>query len=761
MSDIFNARIEAMRLSFYDNSLRNRLINLPANGSRQMLVLQGSARALRDALDAGRILEVGKDFETQIPLTLARDIIREILEEDALLQDRQGLSAIRLGLGVAAWNRSKSSRVLYAPLILRSVSLEVKHDRILMQGAPTRDEVNNYLFHNVGVSIEDLPVDLLNGQWAHTSGRFASFEDRAVLGLFPQTGQVMADRLDAKKYPHLLAHATLRRLALADDAQQLAATSPPVCRPPTDLPPNLHAANSDTYQNEVITLVRCGCPEVVVQGPPGTGKSQTIVNIIANGINDGRSVLFIAEKMSAINVVWDRLKRTDQYGAAFMLQGAGLDSASIASRLGVPNNSDIKAMLQSCSEQTRPRAILTSPQAFALYVPPDWRFDMVVVDEASQILVASAAAAIAASAQTIVCGDSQQMPPNNPASIAGNATTDGILSLSLLSTAERVGFTSRMLKRHYRSRHPSLIDVSNRLCYDTELQTVPSLLPAEKYGLHYHRVEGVYDRKTRTNLLEAKAIVETVRTQLEAKISRTLGVITMNEPQRELIMSLLDSDREIPAIPESTNLFIRAISDIQGEERDIILVSLTYGRTETGEFQQHLGPISAPYGEHRVNVLMTRARYRTSIFSGFEATTLPMTGQKGVEALRFHLNAAQTGHQTLAGKPCNGPLERALLNEKYTIRRFRRALLVGYYPRFRWDPVEYIGMIYLTGTVDALDEASEKKQLQSAHWKVTDFPYALMNEPDVRYRPEFKALLDNLKRIYSRFWERDISEADI
>ena len=84
MSDILHARIEAMRLSFYDNSPRNRLINLPADGSRRILVLQGSARAIRDALDAGQVLEIGKDVETQISLPLAREILCEILRTKML-----------------------------------------------------------------------------------------------------------------------------------------------------------------------------------------------------------------------------------------------------------------------------------------------------------------------------------------------------------------------------------------------------------------------------------------------------------------------------------------------------------------------------------------------------------------------------------------------------------------------------------------------------------------------------------------------------
>jgi hypothetical protein len=742
MSDILHARIEAMRLSFYDNSPRNRLINLPAAGSRRLLVLKGSARALRDALDAGQVLEIGKDVETQISLPLAREILREISDEDALLQDRQGLSAIRLGLGVAAWHHPKSEKLHYAPLILKPVHLEVGPDRILMRGAPLANEVNDYLLRNLEIRKEHLPQDPLDEQWTTSFNAFAGFEDRAVFGLFPQTGQAMADRLDTKKYPHLVTHPTLQRLAVANDAAALAVTQPQAWAPLALQSPNVEAASRDSFQNEIITLVRQGCPEIVVQGPPGTGKSQTIVNLVANAIVDGKTVLFMAEKMNAVEVVWERLRKTDYSATALLLQGTGLDKASIASRLGDTTSCDIPSMLMACSEHVRPRAILTSPQAFALYIPPDWRFDLLIIDEASQMLLSSAAAAISVSKQIIVCGDSKQMPPNPPTSITGTIDTNDMLSMSLLSAAERVGFQSKMLKRHYRSRHPSLIDTPNRLVYNTELRTVPSPLPADEFGLHYHYVESVYDRKSRTNVSEAEAIVEAVRAQVRENPGYTIGIIAMNEPQRALIKAFLESDSGNAAIPAAADLFVRSIQDIQGEERDMIFVSLTYGRTESGEYHRKLGPISAPHGENRVNVAMTRARYRTSVFSAYGATTLPMTGSKGVEALRFHLHAAQAGHQALAGADFEGTLAKHLYHNNYTLKRFGRALLVRKEPRYPGgSDWRYIGMIYLTGTADALEEASEKQQLRYAGWKVTDFPFDLVNVSDIWDRPECKALL--------------------
>jgi superfamily I DNA and/or RNA helicase len=172
-----------------------------------------------------------------------------------------------------------------------------------------------------------------------------------------------------------------------------------------------------------------------------------------------------------------------------MLQGKGLNRAEIAARLQVADQPGIINVLKACPEPNRPRAVLTSPEAYALHVPDTWQFDILVIDEASQMPLASATAAIAASKQIVVCGDSQQMPPETKA--------DGSQVTSLLTAAERAGFPVRMLEYHYRSRHPALINVANQLHYDTRLRIVPSLRPETHYGVKFHFVDGRYDPETR------------------------------------------------------------------------------------------------------------------------------------------------------------------------------------------------------------------------------------------------------------------------
>ena len=333
------------------------------------------------------------------------------------------------------------------------------------------------------------------------------------VGSFNQTRRLMASRLDPHRNPRLLNHATLTRLVLASRGDEAAVQ---LIRPQAlethrapSVEQNLHRIRANSFQDSIITDTRSGCPELVVQGPPGTGKSQTIVNVIANAIQDGKSVLVMAEKMNAIEAVWKHLRSSAEASQVLMLQGEGLNRTRIAEALGVPETPGIINILRSCPEHERPKAILTSPEAFALCVPDDWTFDILVVDEASQMPLSSAAAAIAASRQLVVCGDSQQMPPDVPLWMdPGKGDAE---MTSLLTAAERASFPTRMLEYHYRSRHPALIEASNRLFYRNRLRLVPSPLPDEYYGVKFHAASGIYDPTSRSNLEEAKQVVEAVR----------------------------------------------------------------------------------------------------------------------------------------------------------------------------------------------------------------------------------------------------------
>jgi hypothetical protein len=742
-----------LRTLLFDTAGQSSLVNLPRQGSRRVLAFTEEAGKTMKVLRAKGSLQLGQDVKAASDE--ASLILKEMLDEDHKLRDQQGLSALHLGLGIACWEESDDT-YCFAPLLLQPVELSIDPDGIRIKAPQVAPEINETLLAQLGITRDQIPANPLETPKPALPPRIAGFEDRLVLGLFHQARRIMALRLDPAHNPRLLNHKTLRRLSLATQENaatpsQIASGAPGEESGTLDQP-NCHVTPVDTYQDDIISKTRSNCPELIVQGPPGTGKSQTIVNIVANAIRDRRTVLVMAEKMNAIEAVWARLKAGTSSNQILMLQGKNLDRAEIAATLGVADQPGIINILKACPDRARPRAILTSPEAYALHVPEDWEFDILVLDEASQMPLASAAAAIAASKQIIVCGDSQQMPPETKA--------DGSQVTSLLTAAERAGFPVKMLEYHYRSRHPALINVSNQLHYDTRLRIVPSRLPETHYGVRFHPVAGAYDPDARTNRPEAEAVVEAVRrciADIHSKESDTrslnsLGIITMNEPQRALIVSLLEACPDVREWSDAGSLFVRTLNEVQGEERDIILISLTFGKRPDGRLHANLGQISAPSGDKRVNVMMTRSRCRTEIFGSFDHVTWPTTRNAGIEALRLHLKTALKGPQGYAGRPATGPLASFGRQNDYMFDRFNQAIRVTHTLNGRRN---HLGMLYLTGCKAKEDEASERKQLRDAGWKIIRVPHDWLDDEDFFNTDQGKELKKKMNPLSPGSWPLD------
>ena len=266
--------------------------------------------------------------------------------------------------------------------------------------------------------------------------------------------------------------------------------------------------------------------------------------------------------------------------------------------------------------------------------------------------------------------------------------------------------------------------------------------------MKFHAASGLYDPTSRVNLEEATQVVEAVRRCIrDAKNKpvtarewpKSIGIIAMNEPQRRLITSLLEDCPEVDGFPADEPLFVKTVSDVQGEERDIILISLTYGRTQGGELHPNLGPISTPSGDKRVNVMMTRSRCRTELFASFNYTQWPPTANAGIEALRIFIRNAQKGSRAYAGKPYKGPSRHLnAIEELVTLDQFGRALCV------KTQKGQYRAMIYPVGGSSALDEASEIEQLENAGWPVRLIPSEWLYEEAIierESRREFRRFL--------------------
>ncbi|WP_046868785.1 DEAD/DEAH box helicase [Microvirga massiliensis] len=738
--------VAEMRRSLYDTSLRNRLVNLSLDRRARIIRFTGLASEIRDQLSRGDILELGSDLlKTTGSAEEARSKLKDVVVADNALRDEQGISSLQIGLGLLKWIDESGSdpRERYAPLLLWPVQVIIGRDRITIRATDTVGEINETFLAKVGVPIEAIPEDPLAYRPKATHAPIVELRDDASLSLFSQARRAMARRMDHEANPRLIEHLTFVALVAASRRRPGASPQMPApSRAPSELSPersaNVHVTPPDTSQDRAVTITRQGS-DLLIQGPPGTGKTQTIVNIIANGIEDGKRILFMAEKMNAIDAVWQRIKSSRYAKRILMLQGDALNRKAIAEQLDVPDVSGIIDILRSCPTQRLPSVIMTSPAAYALHVPEEWQFDMLIVDEASQMHLSAAAAGIASSRQIVVCGDSQQMPPNKTFQAALDAVVDGNPSTSLLTAADLAGMPTTMLERHYRSRHPSLIDMSNRVFYKGRLQQVPSPWPASNIGLKYYYVGGTYGRGTdNTNPTEAQAVVEAVRRQVKNGSLWSIGIIAMNERQRSLIESMLQDEINAHRVSASEPLFVRTVENVQGEERDIIYISMTYGPDHRGISHSNFGSLSDLGGEKRVNVMMSRARYRMEIFNSIDFTIARKSGNFATEILCNFLWAAKKGSISFVGASHDSPLARVLGAYDYTTEQYNQAICV------RDGTRRYIGAVYLTGKSHPLDELSERSQLKAAGWKLARFRAECLDADHPGHRDAVEALIQEL-----------------
>ena len=319
--------------------------------------------------------------------------------------------------------------------------------------------------------------------------------------------------------------------------------------------------------------------------------------------------------------------------------------------------------------------LLMSPISVAQFLPPgSLDFDLLLIDEASQVRPEDALGAIARAKQIVVVGDKKQLPPSSffERLVANDesegedddATQDDLLNgaaklgemESILTLCEARGIGQRMLNWHYRSRDPSLIAVSNREFYESGLILPPSPLQEDPaYGMCFTRVDGVYDRGgKRDNRIEGEAVIARVAQHARECPTLSLGIVTFSSAQRNLITELLEAARRKDGVldallreGQSEDLFVKNIENVQGDERDVILVSVGYGPATAGGrlASMSFGPVNSEGGARRLNVLFTRARIRCEIFASFDPGDIDVsrTSSEGPRVFRRFLEFAKSG----------------------------------------------------------------------------------------------------------------------
>ena len=332
---------------------------------------------------------------------------------------------------------------------------------------------------------------------------------------------------------------------------------------------------------------------------------------------------------------------------------------------------------------------LMSPLSVAQYLTPGGlTFDLLLIDEASQVRPADAMGAIMRCRQVVVVGDQKQMPPTSffdrqVASEEPGPDLDDIAEIqaaqvgdmeSILSLCESRAMAGGMLRWHYRSQHPSLIEVSNHEFYDNDLICPPSpQLAGRGIGLSFVHVDAQYERgKKRNNPKEADAVAEEVLAHARKHPDESLGVVALSVSQRDTIQNKIEFLRaEHPELEafckegKDEAFFVKNLENVQGDERDVIFISIGYGKDAGGYMSQNFGPVSSEGGERRLNVLFTRSRKRCRVFSSIRQGDIRVdtTKHAGPRVLKRYLKYAETGEldiPVLTGAEMDSPFEEAV-----------------------------------------------------------------------------------------------------
>jgi hypothetical protein len=251
-------------------------------------------------------------------------------------------------------------------------------------------------------------------------------------------------------------------------------------------------------------------------------------------------------------------------------------------------------------------------------------FDVVIFDEASQIPLEDAIPTIYRGAQLVVAGDSHQMPPGNFFSSNPDGNT-------LLDQAA-FNLKNKMLTHHYRSEHPALISFSNKHFYDNELLSLPP--NSNQLPIEFVKTDGVFEAQK--NSVEAKTIAVYYKSLLKSG-KKDIGIIAFSREQQ------LEIERQIDLLKIEFNesLLISNLENIQGNEKEIILISVAYAKNEAGVFRKNFGPVNQERGANRLNVLFTRAIQKMVVFSSVSSAEFGFSDNRGVSILADFIRFAE------------------------------------------------------------------------------------------------------------------------
>jgi hypothetical protein len=345
-----------------------------------------------------------------------------------------------------------------------------------------------------------------------------------------------------------------------------------------------------------------------------------------------------------------------------------------ASRTGLPGVRELLGQARHLTQAVKP-CVLATPLAVSQYLPAGLSFDVVIVDEAGRITPADAINGVYRGGSLILAGDQNQLPPPRaagsalddaerwPAGPDDDAEPESVLDVAKASGA----FDDLSLRWHYRSRHESLIAFANAAFYGGRLLPLPGVRAgsgtaapgtdsAGGAGADRPGVELFYDDGRAG---EAARVAQRVIHHFTTRPALTLGVVTFSEAQAQAVEAAVDNARKgHPGLDRFfgtdrlRGFFVKTAAAAQGDERDVLVLSVGLGPDEAGGAAADLGVLGRPGGWRGLNVAVTRARYRAEIVSSIRPGDIPEPAAgDGLSALRGYLNYAAGARQRAPGTP--------------------------------------------------------------------------------------------------------------
>jgi len=280
---------------------------------------------------------------------------------------------------------------------------------------------------------------------------------------------------------------------------------------------------------------------------------------------------------------------------------------------------------------------LASPETVSALFPMNQSFDLVIFDESSQCYVEKGLPAMLRGKQVVVAGDSQQLQPFDLYKVRLEGDEEGMdVEVDSLLDLSANYFQKYYLEGHYRSESLSLIQFSNQHFYEDRLEMIPrmDLVNSDYCAFDFVKVEGIWQKQT--NKVEAEEVMKQLHICQKKYPRETIGVITFNYYQMELIQDLLSEEPDL----DTELIKVKNIENVQGDEFDQVIFSVGYAKNTAGKFTANFGLLARKEGEHRLNVAITRARKRITVVTSMFGEDFKVQHLKhdGVKLLRAYIN---------------------------------------------------------------------------------------------------------------------------